>query len=84
MHRDKETVSAHGISLKAARIVEVTGDLPPMPHIAAQVMEQALRGRLHAAGNSPSYYKRPGACRPGPQGGKFAVLRGVAVYLHSA
>jgi HD-like signal output (HDOD) protein len=27
-------------SPKAARIVEVTGDLPPMPHIAAQVLEK--------------------------------------------
>jgi HD-like signal output (HDOD) protein len=27
-------------SLKAARIVEVTGDLPPMPHIAAQVIDK--------------------------------------------
>ncbi|MGA2400109.1 MAG: HDOD domain-containing protein [Syntrophobacteraceae bacterium] len=27
-------------SLKAARVVEITGDLPPMPHIAAQVMDK--------------------------------------------
>ena len=27
-------------SLKAARIAEITGDLPPMPHIAAQVMDK--------------------------------------------
>jgi len=27
-------------SLKAVRIVEVTGDLPPMPHIAAQVLDK--------------------------------------------
>jgi putative nucleotidyltransferase with HDIG domain len=28
------------ISSKAARIVEITGDLPPMPHIAAQVISK--------------------------------------------
>ncbi len=28
------------ISLKAARIVEITGDLPPMPHIAAEVISK--------------------------------------------
>jgi len=34
-------VALPGCSLpKAARIVEVTGDLPPMPHIAAQVIEK--------------------------------------------
>lgn len=27
-------------AIKAARIVEVTGDLPPMPHIAAQVIDK--------------------------------------------
>ncbi len=27
-------------SLRAARVVEVTGDLPPMPHIAAQVIDK--------------------------------------------
>jgi len=34
------TPCSRGESSKAARIVEVTGDLPPMPHIAARVMEQ--------------------------------------------
>ena len=34
-------VSPHpDISPKAARIVEITGDLPPMPHIAAQVISK--------------------------------------------
>ena len=34
-------VSPHqDISHKAARIVEITGDLPPMPHIAAQVISK--------------------------------------------
>jgi HD-like signal output (HDOD) protein len=28
------------ISVKAARIVEITGDLPPMPHIAAEVISK--------------------------------------------
>lgn len=29
-------------SLRAARVVEVTGDLPPMPHIAAQVIDKLV------------------------------------------
>jgi HD-like signal output (HDOD) protein len=33
------TVSSRYESSKAAKIAEVTGDLPPMPHIAARVME---------------------------------------------
>ncbi len=38
--QEKDVPSRTQISAKAARIVEVTGDLPPMPHIAAQVMEK--------------------------------------------
>ncbi len=39
--RQEKTASSHvEISLKAARVVEVTGDLPPMPHIAAQVIDK--------------------------------------------
>ncbi len=33
-------IGSRSESLKAVRIVEVTGDLPSMPHIAAQVMDK--------------------------------------------
>jgi HD-like signal output (HDOD) protein len=37
---EKTTWLPSGASLKAASIVETTGDLPPMPHIAAQVIDK--------------------------------------------
>ena len=41
MRRGREKLPPRpDISPKAARIVEITGDLPPMPHIAAQVISK--------------------------------------------
>ncbi len=37
---EERTTCSRSESLRAARIVEVTGDLPSMPHIAARVMEK--------------------------------------------
>jgi putative nucleotidyltransferase with HDIG domain len=38
--RDEAACPRAGISFKAASIVDITGDLPPMPHIAAQVIDK--------------------------------------------